>query len=297
MPDPLSGSRDDSSWLAAIAKLPRYVVQPFSLAAVAFVGAIVIAVFDGGWWLSLATLVAGIVVLVIGLRATPASAIEALVSGQAYQPVSDVSATTPVDTEGAARGGPGALSAIETVCFLHTYVREGGSVGRNRIFHVDYFVDLMTAALIPSHLECMKSELANHIRRSGQLKDVTTLACPKRGNLLLLTAVARELGMEPVFVKERPLFGKTLEGIGGRPKVAAVVDDVSSDGDLLVHCVQVLSANGYTVRRAFVLVDRPEGDAEEALAKVGVELVPLFRYSDQDLEALASRGRRFAGSF
>jgi len=95
-----------------------------------------------------------------------------------------------------------------------------------------------------------------------------------------------------VFVKERPLFGKTLEGIGGRPKRAILFDDISSDGQLLVNCVQVLREAGYAVSDAFVLVDRPEGDSEEALAEVGVRLWPLHRLADQDLESLAARGRR-----
>ena len=74
-------------------------------------------------------------------------------------------------------------------------------MGRNRVFPMDYFVDLMTAALIPSHLEFMTRELVEHMRQSGRVDRVTTVACPKRGNPLLLAAVARELELEPVFVK------------------------------------------------------------------------------------------------
>lgn len=157
---------------------------------------------------------------------------------------------------------------------------------------MDYFVDLMTAALIPSHLEFMTRELVEHMRQSGRVDRVTTVACPKRGNPLLLAAVARELQLEPVFVKERPLFGKSTEGIGGRPKRAALVDDISSDGDLLVQCAKVLREGGYEVTDTFVLIDRPEGDAHEALMQVGVTLWPLRSLGDQELESIAARGRR-----
>ena len=289
----LFGDPQHSGMLAGLSQLPRHIVQPFSLAALAVVGAIVIAVFVGDVTLVLAALAAAVVLLLIGLRGTPREAVVALMGGQTYRPVSDVSASTPVDAEGLTGSE---LSGLETVCFLHTYVREGGSVGRNRVFPMNYFVDLMTAALIPSHLRCLTDELVDHIRRGGGVKGVTTLAGPKRGNPLLLTAVADKLGMEGLFIKERPLFGKTFEGIGGRPRVAAVLDDVSSDGDLLVHSVEVLRKAGYEVTTAFVLVDRKEGDAGDALKKVGVRLVPLLRLGDQDLEALAERGRRFAGA-
>ena len=131
-------------------------------------------------------------------------------------------------------------------------------MGEIDCFPMDYFVDLMTAALIPSHLEFMTGELVEHMRQSGRVDRVTTVACPKRGNPLLLAAVARELQLEPVFVKERPLFGKSTEGIGGRPKRAALVDDISSDGDLLVKCAKVLREGGYEVTDTFVLIDRPE---------------------------------------
>jgi orotate phosphoribosyltransferase len=100
------------------------------------------------------------------------------------------------------------------------------------------------------------------------------------------------LGLQPVFVKERPLFGKMIEGIGGRPKKAAIVDDISSDGELLVTCVKVMREHGYEVTTAFVLIDRTEGDSLEALANVDVTLMPLTRLGDQDLEGIAERGRR-----
>jgi orotate phosphoribosyltransferase len=280
-----------SSWTATLAGLPRHIVQPFGLSAVAVVGAVLLGV-SGAYWAAITALGAAVALLVIGLRATPQEAIGSLVAGNNYQPVSHLDVDTPVDSRGLSSDRGGRLGPLEAIYFLHLYQNEGGSFGRYKNFPVDYFVDLMTAALVPSHLDCMTREMAAHVRRCGKLDGVTTVAGPKRGNPLLLVATANELGLEPVFVKERPLFGKTLEGIGGRPKRAILFDDISSDGQLLVNCVQVLREAGYAVSDAFVLVDRPEGDSEEALAEVGVRLWPLHRLADQDLESLAARGRR-----
>lgn len=281
-------------WMSSLAALPRFILQPFSLSAVAVVGAVLLGAF-GALWPALGSLVAAVLLLTVGLRATPREAVGSLVGGPTYQQVSPISVSTPVDNAGLTQGRGGQLGALEAVCFLHLYLREGGSVGRTRTFQVDYFIDLMTAALVPNHLECLKKELVDHIRRSGKLDGVTTLAGPKRGNSLLLVATARELMLEPVFVKERPLFGKTIEGIGGRPKKAVVVDDISSDGELLVNTVIVMRDCGYEVTDAFVLIDRPEGDSREVLAQIGVTLSPLCTLSDQELEAIAAKGRRSAG--
>jgi len=291
-----NGGKTEAGWLAAVASIPRYVLQPFSLSAVAVVAAALLGIFGAGLAAALAALAASVLLLVIGLRGTPRAAIGSLVAGGTYQQVSDISVTTPVGKSGLTDRKGARLAPLEAICFLHLYVLKGGSVGRTRVFLVDYFVDLMTAALVPSHLECMTRELTEHVRRSGRMDGVTTMACPKRGNALLLAAVARELQVEPLFVKERPLFGKILEGIGGSPKRAALLDDVSSDGELLVSCVAKLRECGYAVADAFVLVDRPEGDAPEALAEVGVRLWPLYRFSDRDLEQLAARGRKIGPS-
>jgi orotate phosphoribosyltransferase len=280
-----------STWTATLATLPRFILQPFSLTAVAVVGAILLGVF-GATWAALAALVAAVVLLVIGLRGTPRDAIGVLVAGPTYRPVSHISVSTPVDHAGLTYGHGGHLSPLEAICFLHLSVREGGSVGRNQIFPMDYFVDLMTAALVPSHLELMTRELVEHVRRSGKMNEITTAAAPKRGNALLLVATARELKLEPLFIKERPLFGKMIEGIAGQPKKAILLDDISSDGELLVNCVKVLRESGYEVTDAFVLVDRPEGDARSALMAVGVTLSPLYSLGDQDLESIAAHGRR-----
>jgi orotate phosphoribosyltransferase len=286
--------QEATGWMSSLAALPRFILQPFSLSAVAVVGAILLGV-SGALWPAIGALVAAVLLLIVGLRATPREAVGSLVGGPTYQQVSHISVSTPVDNAGLMQNRGGHLGALEAVCFLHLYLREGGSVGRTRTFQVDYFVDLMTAALVPNHLECLEKELVEHIRRFGRLDGVTTAAGPKRGNSLLLVAAARKLMLEPLFVKERPLFGKTVEGIGGRPKRAVVVDDISSDGELLVNTVIVLRDCGYEVTDAFVLIDRPEGDTREALAQIGVALHPLCTLSDQDLEAIAAKGRRGAG--
>lgn len=290
-PEQNPSTNNHSEWLTTLVSLPRHIAQPFSLAALALVSGVILGIF-GPLVASLGCIGISVVLLAIGIVRVPRPTPGSPLRRDSYQSVSDLSSNTPVENTKAIRDGPHGLTALETLCFLHLYQLEGGSVGRNQIFPVNYFVDLMTASLVPDHLEVMVKELVTHIKRSPALNGLTTIAAPKRGNSLLLAAAAAKLGVQPVFVKERPLFGKMIEGIGGRPKKAAVVDDISSDGELLVTCVEVMRDHGYEITTAFVLIDRPEGDSVDALATVGVTLLPLTQLRDQDLESIAERGRR-----
>lgn len=94
--------------------------------------------------------------------------------------------------------------------------------------------------------------------------------------------------------KERPLFGKTLEGVDGEPNSAAIIDDVSSDGELLANCAEVMRENGYEVRDAYVLIDRTEGDSIDRLADLGISLHALISLDDHKLRNIVNRARHAA---
>jgi orotate phosphoribosyltransferase len=280
------------SWAESFSRIPAAVLQPFSLSATAVVAGVFLGVFVSALTAVIA-LVLSVILLVIGLVATPREAVGHLVSGgQEFSAVSDIESDTPVSSTRLTQSHGGSLTAIETVCFLHLYEREGGHVGRTRTFNMNYFVDLMSASLVRDHLEIMTSELVSHIRRTADLSGVGVLAGPKRGNSLLIAKTAYDLSLTPIFIKERPLFGKWLEGVDGDPGCAIVVDDISSDGELLVNCVQTLRECGYAVHDVYVLIDRIEGDSVELLSELGVTLHPLLDLDDHKIRGLVSRARQ-----
>ena len=274
--------------------MPSAIFQPFSLSATA----LVVAVFLGIFVSTLTAVIAlslSVLLLVLGLIATPKAAVGQLVAGdQNFSAVSDIGSDTPVASTKLTKGHGGSLTPLETLCFLHLYVREGGHVGRTRRFDVDYFVDLMSAALVPDHLQIMLTELANHIQRVADLGQISVLAGPKRGNALLIAGTAHRLSLTPILIKERPLFGKTLEGVDGEPSSAAIIDDVSSDGELLANCAEVMRENGYEVRDAYVLIDRTEGDSIDRLADLGISLHALISLDDHKLRNIVNRARHAA---
>ncbi|MGH3410733.1 MAG: hypothetical protein ACRDRJ_50795 [Streptosporangiaceae bacterium] len=280
------------SWAESFSRIPPAILQPFSLSATALVAGVFLGIFVSTLTAVIA-LVLSAILLVIGLVATPREAVGQLVSGgQQFSAVSDIESDTPVSSTRLTQGHGGSLTPIETVCFLHLYEREGGHVGRTRTFNMNYFVDLMSAALVRDHLGIMTSELVSHIRRSGDLNGVGVLAGPKRGNALLIAGVAYELDRTPIFIKERPLFGKWLEGVDGDPERAIVVDDISSDGELLANCVQTLRDCGYAVHDVYVLIDRTEGDSVELLSELGVTLHSLLNLDDHKIRDLVRLARQ-----
>lgn len=296
MPDRLNASApgDGGTWMNSISKIPTAIIQPFSLSATALVAAVFLGIFVSALTAIIALALSALL-LVLGLVGTPRAAVGKLVVGdQAFSPVSDIDSDTPVASTKLTRGHGGSLSPLETLCFLHLYVREGGYVGRTRRFDVDYFVDLMTAALVQDHLNVMTTELVNHIQRVADVEKISVLAGPKRGNALLIANAAHSLSLTPLLIKERPLFGKNLEGVDGEPGRAAIVDDISSDGELLANYAQLMRESGYDVQDAYVLIDRTEGDSAERLAELDVSLHPLLSLDDQKLRSIVNRARHAA---
>jgi len=280
------------SWAESFSRIPAAVLQPFSLSATALVAAVFLGIFVSTITAVIA-LVLSVLLLVVGLIATPREAVGQLVSGaQQFNAVSDIESDTPVSSTRLTQGHGGSLTALETVCFLHLYEREGGHVGRTRTFSMNYFVDLMSAALVSDHLDIMVGELVGHIRRVADLSGIGVLAGPKRGNALLIAKSAYQLGMTPMFIKERPLFGKRLEGVDGDPGRAIIVDDISSDGELLANCTETMRDCGYEVEDAYVLIDRTEGDSVERLAELGIALHSLVDLDDHKIRGLVSRARQ-----
>lgn len=116
--------------MSSLAQMPSAIFQPFSLSATA----LVVAVFLGIFVSTLTAVIAlslSVLLLVLGLIATPKAAVGQLVAGdQNFSAVSDIGSDTPVASTKLTKGHGGSLTPLETLCFLHLYVREGGHVGR-----------------------------------------------------------------------------------------------------------------------------------------------------------------------
>ncbi len=145
------------------------------------------------------------------------------------------------------------------------------------------FVDLMEASHVDSTLDTLTDITVNFLREKFPISLSYFVAGPKRGNALLIRAVARRLGCNSAFVKEQPLFFAWIEGLVDPGQPVIVIDDVASDGELLLHAIERLRDAGHRVIGALVLVDRVEGDSAHLLKRNDVEFHYMMSASDDDL--------------
>ncbi len=139
----------------------------------------------------------------------------------------------------------------------------------------DYYVDIKRVTR-PDLLREIARRMAPHVRGCARIAGVELGAVP------IAVAVALETGLPFVIVrKEAKEHGtkRPYEGEMAKGERVVFVEDVVTTGGTLVRAIERLRAEGALVDRAVAVVDREEG-AKEALAKAGIELVPLLRAAD-----------------
>ena len=112
--------------------------------------------------------------------------------------------------------------------------------------------------------------------------EAVRLAGPELGAVALAAAASLASGLPFVIVrKEAKGYGTAnrLEGVSEAGELVCLVEDVVTSGGAAAGAVEALRDADLTVRHAVCVVDREEGGSD-ALARLGVRLVPLFRVSD-----------------
>ena len=140
----------------------------------------------------------------------------------------------------------------------------------------DYYVDIKKASTDVRFLKALSKEMANHTSGADRLAGIELGAIP------ILVALAVESDKPFVMVrKERKEHGtaKMLEGDLKPGEKIYFVEDVTTTAGTLMKGIDVVRKAGGMVTRVLVIVDREEG-AQENLATIGVELVPMVRISE-----------------
>jgi orotate phosphoribosyltransferase len=115
------------------------------------------------------------------------------------------------------------------------------------------------------------------------------LAGPALGAIALAASAAMASGLPFIIVRGEAKeygTGNRLEGPHGPGELVCLVEDVVTSGGALCEAVEAVRAAGLVVRHAVCVVDREEGGTD-ALARLGVRLVSLYRAS----ELLETRGQ------
>lgn len=185
---------------------------------------------------------------------------------------------------------PPGVTELDWILFRHLKSDPSFGLGKAGDIPARYFVDLREAALIPAQCDCLSRLLCDQIREEINIENHHGLIIPKNGNVNLGMAVARELGLAPVLVRDWPFYGRWIETLvtSGR---AIAIDDVSTQGELIVEAVEHARDAGFVVNRAFLLIRRGEGAADSILEQNRLSLSAVLTLSDADLDELVARVR------
>jgi orotate phosphoribosyltransferase len=143
-----------------------------------------------------------------------------------------------------------------------------------------YYLDKFRFETQPEVLRVLGEHLAEEAARVEP--GAVRLACPVLGAVALATAASLESGLPFVIVRdEAKEYGTAnrIEGAFEPGELVCVIEDIVTSGGALARAVEALRDAGLTVRHAVCVVDREEGGCD-ALARLGVRLVPLFRVSE-----------------
>ncbi|GAB5466528.1 MAG: orotate phosphoribosyltransferase [Candidatus Kapaibacteriales bacterium] len=113
-------------------------------------------------------------------------------------------------------------------------------------------------------------------------KEYDLYAALEMGGIPIATAIALKTGKPMVFVrKQAKEYGtaKLAEGGPIKGKRLLIVEDVVTSGGQIIKSVEELRERGAQIFHAVCVIDREQG-GREALAKEGIQLLPLFTATD-----------------
>jgi orotate phosphoribosyltransferase len=147
-----------------------------------------------------------------------------------------------------------------------------------------YYLDKYRFETQPDLLREVGERLA---RAVGELEpEADRLASPELGAVALGASTSIASGLPFLIVrKEAKEYGpaKRIEGAFEEREVVCLIEDIVTTGGEVRKAVEALRAVGLECRTAVCVIDREEGGSD-ALAGLGVRLVPLFRASELPVE-------------
>ena len=143
-----------------------------------------------------------------------------------------------------------------------------------------WYLDKYRFETEPEILRALGESLAEAARACEP--DAVRLAGPALGAVALAASAAMASGLPFIIVRgEAKEYGtaKRIEGPFEPGELVCFLEDVVTSGGALADAVSAVRDEGLVVRHAVCVVDREEGGSD-ALARLGVRLLALFRASD-----------------
>lgn len=170
-------------------------------------------------------------------------------------------------------------------------------VGRDGVTEVRHFINLRSAILDSSKgetlakilLEFIKHETSNIEQQIPIVFDC--IVGNKHGSPALSYLVAQGIrGNFPLLWVSNDVHiqknGETIFIEGSTsplPQQAILIDDSTTDGRMIMDCVEHLRAKGIKINHVFLLFSRKEKDVKDRLAKIDVYLHSIWELDDEDI--------------
>ncbi len=110
------------------------------------------------------------------------------------------------------------------------------------------------------------------------------LAGLEMGGIPVVTILSQVTGLPAAFVRKKPKeYGtcRYAEGVSLIGKRFVLIEDVVTSGGAILDALTLLKTDGLRPSSVLCVIDRELG-GKEALAKVGLSLVPLLTFSEVD---------------
>ena len=143
-----------------------------------------------------------------------------------------------------------------------------------------WYLDKYRFETEPEILRAVGASLAEAVRACEP--GAARLVGPALGAVALAASAAMASGLPFIIVRgETKEYGtaKRIEGPFEPGELVCLLEDVVTSGGALAEAVSAVREEELVVRHAVCVVDREEGGSD-ALARLGVRLLPLFRASD-----------------
>jgi len=176
------------------------------------------------------------------------------------------------------------LTKLKKLVMSHLYYLEDKfDAGTYDHVYLQFYVDLMEAAVSPKELKIMTVNLVRLIKDNIDY-DFSIIAVPKNGCPLLAYEVAKYMKKKLLIVKDYgPRHSYQFDGRFVKGETAIIIDDVSSDGSFLKNPIAVLKKNKIASRDCLVLIHRKEGNAKRKLKSAQHTLHYILELSDGDI--------------
>lgn len=183
------------------------------------------------------------------------------------------------------------IDTLDDLVCRYLKIADGGrAIGFAPNLRVEVFVDLLSAALVPSQGKILVDALVKSLPELD--RKTSGIVAPKWGNPVLGYELARALELPLLLARDDRLFGRWFDGTLEHERKWTLVDDVASDGERLAELVERAQDEGIQIPLARFVVMRREGDARAALESEKVPAEGLREWDDDELRQLQAEWLR-----